>query len=136
MIENDNYLLVFVRVLEGQINSDVTLDLSILPEGTGPMALHGEDFQLLNYSVSLGPESMEAIIIVEIIDDLLVEGRENFTIELLSCCDEYEGTIVIQPNLAVVTIEDNGKWFHILNGTTIFAVSEFDFVKITLEVYI
>lgn len=108
MSESESYLEVIVQVLEGQINSDVTLNLSILPEESRPMALVEEDFQLLNYSIRLGPDIMEADIIVEVVDDLVVEGREHFTI-LLSCFDECDGTVVIEPYLATVTIEDNGK---------------------------
>ena len=107
--ENQTFLYITMQVLEGQINSDVTLDLIVLMEENRSVAVEGQDFVLLNHSISLGPEVLEANITVEIIDDLLIEGREFFTVELLSCCDEYEDIVMIQPYLATVTIEDNGK---------------------------
>lgn len=104
--ENQTYLYITVGVLSGDINSNFILNVSIL---TGSAAVEGQDFVLLNNSISLGPEVLEASVVLEIIDELDIEGRETFTVELLSCCEEYDDIVLLQPYLATVTIEDDGK---------------------------
>ena len=108
--ENQTFLSITVQVMGGYVNSNVTFNVTVL---TGSTAVEGQDFILLNNSFNLGPEVSEASIVVEIIDDLLIEGRETFTVELLSCCEEYDDIVLLLPYLATVTIEDNGK-YHLL----------------------
>ena len=100
--ENQTQLDITVQVLEGQIDTNLTFSVIIVPDES--TATEGQDFILLNQNIILGPETIEAIISVEIIDDSFIEDSERFSVKLLNCCD-----VSIQPSLAAINIEDNGK---------------------------
>lgn len=89
-------------MLRGQLGTNLTLDVIVAPDET--TAIEGQDYMLLNNVVSLGPETMEATVSVEIVDDSLIEERERFSIEVLNCCN-----VSIQPSRAIISIEDNGE---------------------------
>ena len=105
--EDQANINITVRVLQGQVGTDLTFDVVILPENMS--ATEGDDFILLNHEATIGYEAIQTTVGLEIIDDSASEGMESFSIELSNCCDQYNQLVSLEPSSATIHIVDNGK---------------------------
>ena len=106
--EDQTNISITIRVLEVQAVTILTFDITVLVSENNS-ATEGEDFILLDHDATIGPEMIETAVGFQIIDDSTFEGRESFTVELSSCCDAHDQIVSIEPSLATINIQDDGK---------------------------
>ena len=75
-----------------------------------------DDYEAVsNWNVGFSPCSMETCIDITTHNDPLVEGDEEFYIELSSGPDLHRGINIVKSSALVTIVDDDGEWYKMIS---------------------